>query len=161
MSPEAREEIITEVMELTGHSRRMVAAEVDRQLEEAEDGFAGETVEEAVGVLAFYTSRGLYDQVREAEARRLGIRETLDDLVEAERDKLAATEGAITGENRRKAVARLAGKLLRRSQDPFLVQELIETWAAVKCRPIMPASEVKGIVDWMAARELQRLGAAT
>jgi hypothetical protein len=159
MSAHAREAVIRSVMAQHPRrwSRKAVEAEYVRQVYGA--GFVGETVEEVVGQLAHYLDRGGYDQRRLSEAERLGIRvETLDVLVEEERAKLEMAQGGITGADRRKAVARMAGMLFRRVGNPFIVQELTEAWAAAKC-PSLPSTEVRGIIDFIAARELQRLRA--
>jgi hypothetical protein len=158
MNALSRENIIRRVMAQNPQwSRQEVTDELVRQV--YGEGFVGETVEEVVGQLAYYLDRGGYDQWRLSEAERLGIRvETLDVLVEEERAKLEMAQGGITGADRRKAVARMAGMLFRRVGNPFIVQELTEAWAAAKC-PSLPSTEVRGIIDFIAARELQRLRA--
>jgi hypothetical protein len=144
MSAHAREAVIRSVMaQHPRRSRKEVEAEYVRQVYGA--GFVGETVQEAVDQLAFYTDRGTYDQWRLSEADRLGIRvETLDALVEEERAKLEMGEGAITGPERRKAVARMAGMLFRRVGEPFIVQELTEAWGGGEIEAVAAVGRGQG-----------------
>jgi hypothetical protein len=150
---QARENIIISVIQQTGRSREQVAPEVDRQLAESCDGHAGETIEEVVGVLAFYCSTGLYDQVREQEAARLGIRvETLDGLVAAERVRQGS---GIAGSARREAIFQLAAKLYR-SIEPNDARELIEAWNSTFCLPPLLPAEMSRALDAAAKVELRR-----
>jgi hypothetical protein len=57
---------------------------------------------------------------------------------------------------RQQAVARLAGLLLRRYVDPFVVLELAQVWNEKRCDPPLTAGEITAIVDWIAGKELRR-----
>jgi hypothetical protein len=162
MNIQAREEVILRVIQQTGLPRDTVSAEVDRQLLADADPYRGETVDEVVGVLAFYTSPGVYDQWREAEAERLGIRpSTLDRLVEEERTRLAACEGdGPKGRERHRAVARRAGMLLHRGVDEITAYELCAAWNTAACKPPLPAQELQRVLDCVAEREQIRRSAA-
>jgi Bifunctional DNA primase/polymerase, N-terminal/Primase C terminal 1 (PriCT-1) len=54
------------------------------------------------------------------------------------------------------SVARLAGHLLRRRIDPFVVLELLRSWNEARCRPPLPDAAVERIVGSISARELRR-----
>jgi hypothetical protein len=69
------------------------------------------------------------------------------------------TEGVEEGA-RNHAIARIAGLLLRRLPDPQLAAELVVCWHAVKCRPPLPAEELRRTLDSIAAREMRRRGFA-
>jgi hypothetical protein len=56
------------------------------------------------------------------------------------------------------SAAKLAGHLLRRRVDPFVVLELLQGWNA-RCTPPLPERDIERIVDSIATRELQRRGA--
>lgn len=53
-------------------------------------------------------------------------------------------------------LARLAGHLLRRFIDPYVVFELMHGWNATRCRPPLPHGDVARIVDSIAKREIRR-----
>jgi hypothetical protein len=53
--------------------------------------------------------------------------------------------------------SRLAGHLLRRRVDPFVVLELLQGWNT-RCTPPLPESDIERIVDSIAGRELKRRG---
>jgi hypothetical protein len=57
---------------------------------------------------------------------------------------------------RNKSVARLAGHLLRRYVDPFVVLDLLTSWDQTHCRPPLGAAEVTTIVNSIAGKELKR-----
>lgn len=56
------------------------------------------------------------------------------------------------------AIARLAGHLLRRGVDPYLVALLLLGWNESRCRPPLPAEEVLRTVNSIAKREAARRG---
>lgn len=56
--------------------------------------------------------------------------------------------------------AKLAGHLLRRRIDPFVVLELLQSWNATRCAPPLPERDVVRIVDSIANKELRRRGIA-
>ncbi len=65
------------------------------------------------------------------------------------------------GEGRRNdAVARLAGHLLRRNVDPYVVLDLVRTWNSARCRPPLPEAEVINAVNSIAKAEMRRRSAA-
>jgi hypothetical protein len=68
--------------------------------------------------------------------------------------KLVA-EGVCEGA-RNEAVARLAGHLLRKDVDPFVVLDLLRCWNAERCRPPLPAPELVKTVDSICCREHAR-----
>jgi hypothetical protein len=53
-------------------------------------------------------------------------------------------------------VVKLAGHLLRRRIDPFVVLELLQTWNATRCAPPLAAADIERVVASVAGRELQR-----
>ena len=53
-------------------------------------------------------------------------------------------------------VARLAGHLLRRRIDPFVVLELLKSWNATHCRPPLAVADIERVCASIAARELKR-----
>jgi hypothetical protein len=57
------------------------------------------------------------------------------------------------------SAARLAGYLLRRRVDPFMVLELLQGWNTTRCTPPLPEVDIERIVNSVASRELQRRGA--
>jgi Bifunctional DNA primase/polymerase, N-terminal/Primase C terminal 1 (PriCT-1) len=57
-------------------------------------------------------------------------------------------------------IARLAGHLLRKHVDPFIVLEILQVWNASRCTPPLPAASVEKIVGSIASRELKRRGDA-
>lgn len=64
-------------------------------------------------------------------------------------------DGAVEG-TRNNSVARLAGHLLRRGVDPFVVLELCLAWNQARCRPPLDAEEVACVVNSIAGRERRR-----
>ena len=54
------------------------------------------------------------------------------------------------------SAAKLAGYLLRRRIDPFVVLELLQAWNATRCAPPLPEGDIVRIVDSIATRELRR-----
>lgn len=89
--------------------------------------------------------------VEAARARRSGRARP------AEEWRHLAAEGVSKGE-RNNTVAALAGHLLRRRVDPFVVLELLLAWSAQRCRPPLSEREVERTVDSIAGRELRRRG---
>jgi hypothetical protein len=73
----------------------------------------------------------------------------------AEEWRRIAALGVCQGE-RNTTLASLAGHLLRRGIDPFVVLDLLTCWNAVRCRPPLPENEVARTVDSIAGRELKR-----
>lgn len=65
------------------------------------------------------------------------------------------SEGVRHGK-RNDTVASLAGHLLRRGVDPFVVLELLLSWNAARCHPSLSDAEVKRTVDSVAGCELRR-----
>lgn len=59
---------------------------------------------------------------------------------------------------RNNAVASLAGHLLRRGVDPYVVLELALIWNRAKCRPPLDDEEVVATVNSIARREARRRG---
>jgi Bifunctional DNA primase/polymerase, N-terminal/Primase C terminal 1 (PriCT-1) len=58
---------------------------------------------------------------------------------------------------RNSSLARLAGYFLRRpNTDPLLILELLQGWNEGRCRPPLPAEDVRRIVDSIAGREIRR-----
>jgi hypothetical protein len=57
---------------------------------------------------------------------------------------------------RNHSIARLSGLLLRRHVDPVVTHELMQSLNAARFRPPLTATEVTGIVDSIARKELQR-----
>lgn len=64
-------------------------------------------------------------------------------------------QGVGEGE-RNNSVASLAGHLLRREVDPFVVLDLLLAWNATSCRPPLPDAEITRTVNSIAGRELRR-----
>jgi len=60
---------------------------------------------------------------------------------------------------RNDAIARLAGHLLRKRVDPFVVLDLCRTWNTYRCRPPLAEAEIVSVVNSIAAREIGRRGA--
>ena len=57
-------------------------------------------------------------------------------------------------------LAKLAGHLLRRFLDPFVVLDLMQCWNATRCRPPLPEADVARIVESICTKELRRRGHA-
>lgn len=68
-------------------------------------------------------------------------------------------EGAAEG-RRNNTVAALAGHLLRRGVDPWVVLGLLLGWNESRCRPPLPSAEVARTVDSVARLEARRRGVA-
>lgn len=64
-------------------------------------------------------------------------------------------KGVVEG-TRDSTTAKLAGYLLRRSVDPFVVLELLQGWNTTRCAPPLPESDIERIVDSIAGKELKR-----
>src|SRR5262249_37901848 len=58
------------------------------------------------------------------------------------------------------AAAQVAGHLLRRWVDPYLVAGLLHAWNLTYARPPLPDDELRRILDRIARLEYQRRGAA-
>ena len=56
------------------------------------------------------------------------------------------------------SVTKLAGHLLRRRVDPFVVLELLQGWNATRCTPPLPDADIERIVGSIAGMELRRRG---
>jgi Bifunctional DNA primase/polymerase, N-terminal/Primase C terminal 1 (PriCT-1) len=56
------------------------------------------------------------------------------------------------------SVTKLAGHLLRRRVDPFVVLELLQGWNATRCAPPLPDADIERIVGSIAGMELRRRG---
>jgi len=54
------------------------------------------------------------------------------------------------------SAAKLAGHLLRRYLDPFVVLEIVQLWNAARCVPPLPEADVRRIVNSIAGKELKR-----
>lgn len=65
------------------------------------------------------------------------------------------TEGVCHGQ-RNDTVASLAGHVLRRGVDPFVVLELLLAWNTARCHPPLTEAEVTRTVDSVAGCELRR-----
>ncbi len=67
------------------------------------------------------------------------------------------TEGVAEGA-RNNSIAALAGHLLRRDVDPYVVLELLLAWNRQKCQPPLPDEEVATTVNSIARAEARRRG---
>jgi hypothetical protein len=67
------------------------------------------------------------------------------------------TEGVTEGA-RNNTIAALAGHLLRRNVDPYVVLELLLVWNRQKCRPPLDDTEVSITVNSIARAEARRRG---
>jgi len=65
-----------------------------------------------------------------------------------------------TGPRRRKALAKIAGKLLSQGVDGELAVELMRAQDRYRCDPPLGGAEVERIVRWAASREADRLEGA-
>jgi Bifunctional DNA primase/polymerase, N-terminal/Primase C terminal 1 (PriCT-1) len=63
--------------------------------------------------------------------------------------------GAVEG-TRDNTITKLAGHLLRRRIDPFVVLELLQSWNLTKCAPPLPAADIERIIASVAGAELRR-----
>lgn len=61
------------------------------------------------------------------------------------------TEGA-----RNTTATRLAGYLLRRSIDPLIALELLQSWNVAHCAPPLPPADIEKVVASIATKELKR-----
>jgi hypothetical protein len=68
----------------------------------------------------------------------------------------ALTTDGVSQGARNSSIAALAGHLLRREVDPFVVLHLLIAWNATSCRPPLPEAEVARTVNSIAGRELRR-----
>jgi Bifunctional DNA primase/polymerase, N-terminal/Primase C terminal 1 (PriCT-1) len=59
---------------------------------------------------------------------------------------------------RNHSIARLAGLLLRRLPDPLVAAQLVLAFNDARCRPPLPAEEVRRTLDSIATREMKRRG---
>lgn len=66
------------------------------------------------------------------------------------------TAGGVGEGERNNAIASLAGHLLQRRVDPFVVLDLMLSWNAARCRPPLSGAEVTRTVDSIAGWELRR-----
>jgi hypothetical protein len=72
----------------------------------------------------------------------------------------AARKAGMISEYREKAIAEMAGKLLRAvSLDPAFVATLVHDWNACHCDPPLPEHKVQTILDSICEREIKRLEA--
>ncbi len=68
----------------------------------------------------------------------------------------ALVSRGVTEGGRNNAVATLAGHLLRRDVDPWVVLGLLLCWNATRCRPPLSEAEVTRTLDSIAGREVRR-----
>lgn len=68
----------------------------------------------------------------------------------------ALVTGPIPEGMRNITLTRLAGYLLRRGVDPYVALELLEAWAATRCRPPLDPVEVRRTVNSVARAEVRR-----
>jgi len=78
----------------------------------------------------------------------------------APRDWAKVARTRTTGPRRRKALAKIAGKLLAGGVDGELVVELMRAQDRYRCDPPLGDAEVERIVRWAASREADRLEGA-
>jgi hypothetical protein len=71
---------------------------------------------------------------------------------------LALVTDGVTEGARNDAVAKLAGLLFRHLPHPLLAAELVACWNVTRCRPSLPAAELKRTLDSIAALEMKRRG---
>jgi hypothetical protein len=72
----------------------------------------------------------------------------------------AARKAGMVSEYRDRAIAEVAGKLLRAvSLDPAFVATLVHDWNVCHCDPPLPEHEVQAILDRICEREIKRLEA--
>ncbi len=90
---------------------------------------------------------------------QLVVRESTGAAAPPERWLGLVTQGAVEGE-RNASLASMAGYLLRRYVDPYLVLELLLLWNEARCRPPLPEDEVRRTVDSVARAEARRRGVA-
>ena len=62
----------------------------------------------------------------------------------------------VTESRRTDRLAKLAGHLLRRRVDPYVVLELLAGWNATRCNPPLAATEVKETIARISALEMAR-----
>jgi hypothetical protein len=95
-----------------------------------------------------------YVYPKEAE-KRAGEEQTVyAELPEALRRAIA--EG-VEGEQRKREIARWAGLLVPRA-GVIGALDLLLCWNTGRCRPPLPTADVMAVVDWVAAREIERRG---
>ena len=68
----------------------------------------------------------------------------------------ALAAGPIREGSRNTVLTRLAGYLLRRGADPYVVLELLQAWNATRCHPPLPHDEVHQTVASVARAEARR-----
>jgi Bifunctional DNA primase/polymerase, N-terminal/Primase C terminal 1 (PriCT-1) len=71
---------------------------------------------------------------------------------------LALVTSGVDEGARNHTIARIAGLLFRRMPEPKLAAELVACFNAAKCRPPLPAEELKRTLDSIADREMKRRG---
>jgi hypothetical protein len=71
-------------------------------------------------------------------------------------DWRALVEAGATEGSRNDAITRLAGHLLRRLVEPYVVHELLLAWNSARCLPPLPAEEVSRAVNSICGAELRR-----
>lgn len=76
----------------------------------------------------------------------------------APQDWRGVTRGIVPEGKRNDTVARLAGHLLRRRVDPWVVAELLAAWGQVHCVPPMASDEILSTVRSIAQKEIARRG---
>jgi hypothetical protein len=88
-----------------------------------------------------FTSRGAGKGKSNGSAPPVEWRELVKGVAEGARDCSAA---------------KLAGYLLRRRVDPFVVLELLQSWNTTRCTPPLPGRDIERIVGSIAGKELRR-----
>ncbi len=68
----------------------------------------------------------------------------------------ALVSQGVTEGGRNNAIAKLAGHLLRRDVDPWVVLGLLLCWNGTRCRPPLTEDKITRTVDSIAGRELRR-----
>lgn len=71
----------------------------------------------------------------------------------------ALVEGGVDAGARDCTVTKLAGHLLRKGVDPFVVYVLLKSWNETQVRPPLPAEDIARIFGSIAAKEVKRLEA--
>lgn len=86
----------------------------------------------------------------------LALTEAPQRLAKPAEEWRSLTSGGVSEGGRNAAVARLAGHLLRRYVDPYVVLDLIRAWNLAACTPPLPDEEVTITVNSIARREARR-----
>lgn len=68
----------------------------------------------------------------------------------------AEAVGVVRGERRKAVVQSLAGSLMARGTDPYLVLATASAWSRCHCIPPLDEREVEDVCEWVAAREAER-----